>query len=342
MSKYIKPPALSTSFSESGKSAKRRFDNILYAKVKKAGVLAFVAAICVIIMAGCIFKHKQNAGVFECEPLGFSIAIPQYWEGKYGTQSGQDSITFYHTGIRQAYGEGTGRLLTIRRLDGIISEKEAEDTPWPTKYLMQSGSYTYVMEMPSDVQYPVWEGGNRALANEYVKMAEGIAVIENSIRPISAAPSYSTDAELLFELKDTYIGDAPKVRSIANLSNFAELPIQSIELKTENRPYAITVNYRVESRAGYRFFDYSCFDKSAAVIFCLIPNSDEIQFRVYDSSLSSDYNEPFISAYYTRQNLSGRAGMEYFVDGNIANAASDIESFSDYLEKVSAVGSQPF
>ena len=42
MSCYIKAPLLSTSFSENGKSAKRRFENILNTKAKKAGVFAFI------------------------------------------------------------------------------------------------------------------------------------------------------------------------------------------------------------------------------------------------------------------------------------------------------------
>jgi hypothetical protein len=41
MSKHIKSPALSTSFSESGKNAKKRFDNISDIKKRKTGVLAF-------------------------------------------------------------------------------------------------------------------------------------------------------------------------------------------------------------------------------------------------------------------------------------------------------------
>jgi hypothetical protein len=52
MNTYIKSPTLSTSFSESGKNAKKRFDNILNSKGKKTGVLAFATIILIICIAG--------------------------------------------------------------------------------------------------------------------------------------------------------------------------------------------------------------------------------------------------------------------------------------------------
>ena len=41
MADYLKPPMLSTSFSESGKKAKKRFENILTPTAKKRGFAAF-------------------------------------------------------------------------------------------------------------------------------------------------------------------------------------------------------------------------------------------------------------------------------------------------------------
>lgn len=50
MKQYIKPPMLSTSFSESSKGAKKRFENILNTKTKRAGA----AVIAVIVLASAI------------------------------------------------------------------------------------------------------------------------------------------------------------------------------------------------------------------------------------------------------------------------------------------------
>ncbi len=67
MSKYINPPALSTSFSESGKRAKKRFENILNTKAKKTGVIAFIIAVCTILVVGALVacNSSSNIGIIE-------------------------------------------------------------------------------------------------------------------------------------------------------------------------------------------------------------------------------------------------------------------------------------
>ncbi|MCK9479072.1 MAG: DUF4825 domain-containing protein [Firmicutes bacterium] len=341
MRNCIKPPTLSASFSKNGKRAKRRFENIFNTKAKKTGIYAFVLLIFMAIAAGGVLKHRQNFGVIEYGTLGFSVSIPSYWEGKYHMQSeAQDSVSFYHAKILQKYGEGTGWLLTIRRLELSNSKKEAQDTPRPAKYLMQSGGYTFVMEIPSNAQYPVWEGGDADLANEYAKMAEGIAVIENSIRPLpeNRTRGFSPDSEQLYNLKNTYIGDAQKVRRIAELSGFMLMPIHSIQLKTESAPYGLIVKFMVDNRAVYRFFDYSEFTKRAAIIFALIPNVDELRFAVFDKYASADQpDSAFVWSYYDRQNLSQRPGAEFFISENIINATKNEKTFSEYINKVANI-----
>ena len=63
MNKNLKPPALSTSFSESGKNAKKRFDNILNTKAKKTGAFAFLAAICIVLSVGALVACNSSIGI---------------------------------------------------------------------------------------------------------------------------------------------------------------------------------------------------------------------------------------------------------------------------------------
>ena len=56
----------------------------------------------------------------------------------------------------------------------------------------------------------------------------------------------------LFRLKETYIGDAPKVRAIADMANFTEFNIAGIELKTDAEPYRLTINFMVDNRKNHR------------------------------------------------------------------------------------------
>lgn len=66
-------------------------------------------------------------------------------------------------------------------------------------------------------------------------------------------------------------------------------------------------------------------------MFSLIPNDSEIWFRLYDS-----YGD-FDGAYYNRENLSDRYGMEYFTADTVKQAVASPDSFANYLNKVSAI-----
>lgn len=59
---YIKPPFLTTSFSESGKGAKRRFANILTTKRRKAGAVLIAATLTGVLCFGALVacEKKQN------------------------------------------------------------------------------------------------------------------------------------------------------------------------------------------------------------------------------------------------------------------------------------------
>lgn len=61
MSKYIKPPTLSTNFSESGKSAKKRFENILNTNVKKTSIWALSAVLVITGILGAMVAYDSFA-----------------------------------------------------------------------------------------------------------------------------------------------------------------------------------------------------------------------------------------------------------------------------------------
>ena len=80
---YIKPPTLSTSFSESGKSAKKRFENILNTKAKKTGVAAFVIVICIVLSVGTLVAcNSGSIGVIGGSDGPTSIVVSSDTEKK--------------------------------------------------------------------------------------------------------------------------------------------------------------------------------------------------------------------------------------------------------------------
>ena len=61
MREYIKPPTLSTNFSESGKNARKRFENILNTKSKKTGVMAFAMVLCIVLSVGTLVACNSGS-----------------------------------------------------------------------------------------------------------------------------------------------------------------------------------------------------------------------------------------------------------------------------------------
>ena len=137
----------------------------------------------------------------------------------------------------------------------------------------------------------------------------------------------------LYQYRETYPGDNSKVAAIVHMLTYTDVPFKSIELKTDSEPYRVTVNYQVDSRANFRFRDdiTTGWNKNAVVMFSLIPNADEFVF-----SLDDEYGN-FTWSFYNRENLSERFGMEYFTADTVKEAAGSLDSYTNYLNMVSAI-----
>lgn len=148
------------------------------------------------------------------------------------------------------------------------------------------------------------------------------------------SPGY---AEALYQLKDTDARDRLKVQTIINIVSAESAPLKSLgftlELETGQEPYAVSVSYRVDSRADYRVpVDIeTAWCENAAVIFSLIPNAGRITFYLRD-----EYGV-FGASDYSRDSLSERPGLEYFTDDHMKKAAGSPESFSAYLAKIAQI-----
>lgn len=117
---------------------------------------------------------------YENEDWGFAISLPEVWKGKYLAVNINSGVSFHHKKTYERY--GGGMLFYIERLDGKLSKEDAENTPWPSHFLISSDDYTYVMNMASDMQSANFFGGNARYVKEYNEMAEGIDEIKESIR----------------------------------------------------------------------------------------------------------------------------------------------------------------
>ena len=107
----------------------------------------------------------------------------------------------------------------------------------------------------------------------------------------------SSYAQQLFESRNAYIGDASANGKILNLLNIAEeLGSYSVELKTDEKPYWIKLNF--ESYVSDRdTFDLKMLDK-AFLILALIDNANEVQCSY---PYTEDGKDTLITLYITQQ-----------------------------------------
>lgn len=89
------------------------------------------------------------------------------------------------------------------------------------------------------------------------------------------------DYENLFSYKSEYIGDASNVRNLLNdLAYPRNLPIEKIELQTDNPPYRLAIFLKLNLGEGQEYtVDYSMIAKDSAILFALIDNLDAIDYN---------------------------------------------------------------
>jgi hypothetical protein len=144
MNKFINPPTLSTSFSENGKSAKKRFDNILNIRAKKTGLFSFGLIICMIIAAGFIVSNADDKQIIKTR--FFSVSLPKTYEiANFLPEDGTFEIRLDenfagYTDIRNAnYYDSLKNATDLMPFDNhsrTISQKELTDFSTPVYKLL--------------------------------------------------------------------------------------------------------------------------------------------------------------------------------------------------------------
>lgn len=126
--------------------------------------------------------------------LGFTLTIPADWENQYAVEENAQGVTFLQTATYDKYGEGSGALFYIERLDGQLTQEQIAD-PGNRSIAMYANGYTYVLGTPTDVQYPIWVDRDEedvAIAAQYEEMFADIEQIKASIAPYSEGDTTDT------------------------------------------------------------------------------------------------------------------------------------------------------
>ncbi|TJX15380.1 hypothetical protein E9840_03000 [Tissierella creatinini] len=139
--------------------------------------------------------------IFTNEDLNFSVEIPKQWEGKFIAEDYEKGVNFYSKNNKD-YG---GLLCSIERLVGeLISQEDLDQAPVSQKILLKDNGYTYILRMPSDVQFAL---DNNKLKKEYGEMqalvndmASSIKTINDS-RPVPKVEGYKVIGTSFFTLE---------------------------------------------------------------------------------------------------------------------------------------------
>lgn len=131
-------------------------------------------------------------------------------------------------------------------------------------------------------------------------------------------------AKMLYDGKTQYIGDAPASRAILDALMPENVSIESIELKTDAKPYGITVYTEIENEG----LSKADFEKAAVVYFMLVENADSISFVDGDDTYTVERGEALKANLYGFGDYDGSYESFKGIFGKIglADKYSTIES----------------
>lgn len=121
----------------------------------------------------------------------YTIKIPKSWSGKYSVEMANNMVSFVQKAVYDKYGIGT--LFCIEKTNAENAD-EILNMLGGSRLLYKDDMYAYIFEVPTDVQYPVWEGRDEndiEIAAEYEKMFKDVAQIAGSFRDESNAERLS-------------------------------------------------------------------------------------------------------------------------------------------------------
>ncbi len=173
-------------------------------------IVLVVAVIVIAVIIGLGADTDQSGGVvdpdlrYKSEVLGISLAFPSGWENRYTVKESGEQIFVYSKKVTETFPEG-GQLFSIRRQVGeLITGEDVEQSATPESILLQGNGYTYFIDLPSDVQYPV---DDQALTKEYQELSAQVTQITKKTkllgeqRPVASNEGYQVVGTSFFTVE---------------------------------------------------------------------------------------------------------------------------------------------
>ncbi|MDD3853092.1 MAG: M56 family metallopeptidase, partial [Syntrophomonadaceae bacterium] len=203
LSLSIKQSGLLSPLAFGESNVKSRIMNVLNYRKPAFGTVVVIAVVAIAISVG-LMVDPTNTIAYKNEALGFSLKLPQDWEGKYIIKETDNDITIFNKKIYEKY-DGMGRIARVERQIGeMITAEDMLQAPVGQQIVLQGNGFTYFTQMPSDVQYPL---DDTALSNEYNDMSEQMADIWRSIalngkrQPVAANEGFRVKGTSFFTIE---------------------------------------------------------------------------------------------------------------------------------------------
>lgn len=184
-------------------NVKSRIKNVLNYR-KPAFWTVVVIAVAAIVLSVGLMVDPINAITYKNEALGFSLKLPQDWDGKYIIKEADNNITIYNKKIYDNY-DGMGRIASVERQIGeMISAEDMLQAPVERQIGLQGNGFTYFIQMPSDVQCPF---DDTTLHAEYNAMVKQMADISQSLaligkqQPVAANTGFKVKGTSFFTIE---------------------------------------------------------------------------------------------------------------------------------------------
>lgn len=156
--------------------------NTNYAPIEKNGLVYIPYEYAQYLLVDANGYDLNGSVLYQNQAMNIQFEIPILWCGKYFVdESRENYISFRQTATAEKY-EGAGVLFGIRKV--MANDLEQEMNVGGNKTIVwQNDQYAYVLNTPTDVQYPIWSDRDKediGIAEEYEQMFDGIEHIEKT------------------------------------------------------------------------------------------------------------------------------------------------------------------
>lgn len=122
--------------------------------------------------------ERDKVYTYENDNIGMALSFPIDWKNQCIVNETENGINVYHKETYEKYTE-TGLLFSIDRVVGeLITDEDFSQDPAPQKILLQGNGYTFLLKMPTDIQYPL---DDNELHKDYENLAEMIPTVCKTI-----------------------------------------------------------------------------------------------------------------------------------------------------------------